>query len=383
MATRLVAWSALALVLNVPLAAQNRVTERTLRQPEAEFTESFDALQALRELPDGKLLVTDLGPKAVYLVDFRSQHQTPVGRSGQGPGEYQLPGALLAAPGDTTLLVDLVSRRFLCIGPDGQLGKTIPFPDAVQGFPEARGVDGSGRVYFQGTPFATGPGGFNSGELPDSVPIIRWDRQSGRIDTLGMVKAPSLKMQVAGGANSRMVMMRPQPFAPQDDWAVGADGRVAVARVGDFHIEWLGPRPARGAPVAYDPVRVDDGEKDIFLSAMRNTRNRITVTRGGPGRGSQQLKPPEVQASDFNWPHDKPPFPGRTARISPDGRFWIEQSTRSGDSTEVYDTFDAAGGLMGRVILPRGRRLVGVGRGTVYAIRTDDDGLQWLERYRL
>jgi hypothetical protein len=35
------------------------------------------------------------------------------------------------------------------------------------------------------------------------------------------------------------------------------------------------------------------------------------------------------------------------------------------------------------VELAPGRRLLGFGRGTVYAARIDEDDLQWVERYRL
>jgi hypothetical protein len=36
-----------------------------------------------------------------------------------------------------------------------------------------------------------------------------------------------------------------------------------------------------------------------------------------------------------------------------------------------------------RVTFPEKSRLVGFGEGTVYTVRTDDDDLQYLERYRM
>jgi hypothetical protein len=33
-------------------------------------------------------------------------------------------------------------------------------------------------------------------------------------------------------------------------------------------------------------------------------------------------------------------------------------------------------------VLPKATRLVGFGRGTVYLARMDDDGLEYLQRYR-
>ncbi|MEO8635128.1 MAG: hypothetical protein ABI587_07615 [Gemmatimonadales bacterium] len=370
--------SLVTLLFAPPLVAQGQVVRKVLTRPEAEFTESFDQIQSLRELSAGRVLVTDLGPRTVVLANFSSGTVTPVGRNGQGPGEYQQPGDLIAGTADTTLLVDRASRRFLLIKPDGTMGPTVPFPDQLMGFPEPRGVDRQGRIYFQGSPFG-GPGA-ETAEIPESVAVVRWQRGATRLDTVVTVKIPSIKMQVSNQGNARAVMMRPQPFAAQDEWQVTTDGRVAVGRVGDYHVEWVGTGAAVvGARVAYQPVKVDAADRAAFLSGMRNTRNRITVNVGGGGR---ELKPPEVNEADFDWPAVKPPFTGRGSYMAPEGQLWLQHSTATQDSTAMYDVFDGTGRQTAQVTLPRGRRLVGLGQGTLYATRTDADGLQWLERYR-
>jgi hypothetical protein len=368
----------------VPAVAQSPAP-RALDKPEVQFGQPFDAVYSVRELPGGKVLVTDLGPKSVLLADFAVGDQTTVGRNGQGPGEYQFPGDLIPYLGDTTLLVDRAGRRLLPITPDGKIAKTIPFPESIQGLGDPRGADRRGRIYFQGSPFPAGGNGAppEAGKLPDTVVVLRWDRASGRVDTIARVKIPALKMQVSGTQNARAVMIRPQPFAPADEWAASPDGQIAVARVGDFHVEWLGgATPVRGTPVRYDRIKVGDSDKSAYMSNMRNSRNRITVNQGGPGRGAAEIKPPEPDASEFEWPDYKPPFPARAAQMAPEGTLWLTRSTSAQDSTPVFDLFDAKGNLTGRVTLPLGRRLVGLGTGTLYAVRTDSDGLQWLERYR-
>jgi len=363
------------------LLAQGRVSEQRLEKPDVEFQESFDQIGALRELPGGKVLVVDLGPKSLLMVDFKTGTETTIGRNGQGPGEYQFPGELIPYLGDSTLLVDRVSRRLLTVSADGKLGKTVPFPEGIQGLAQPKGADRQGRIYLQGSPFRLGDGQEPPTTMPDSAPVVRWDRATNRLDTLTRVKIPSTKIQRTGTSNARIMMVRPQPYAPQDEWATGPDGRVGVARVGDYHVEWLGDRPARGTPVDYRPIKVGAGDRASFMDAMKNTRNRITVTNGGPG-GSRELKPPEPSADEFDWPEYKPPFRSRSAVVSADGQLWVERYTEARDSVPVFDVFDGTGNLASRVYLPRGRQLVGLGQGTVYAVRTDSDGLQWLERYR-
>lgn len=77
----------------------------------------------------------------------------------------------------------------------------------------------------------------------------------------------------------------------------------------------------------------------------------------------------------------KPPFPRNALRVTPEGEAWVRRHVKSGEF-ETYDVFDASGRRVRQIVLPAGRALVGFGRGTLYAAAEDDDGQQWLERYR-
>jgi hypothetical protein len=69
--------------------------------------------------------------------------------------------------------------------------------------------------------------------------------------------------------------------------------------------------------------------------------------------------------------------------ISVEGNAWVERSVPAGQP-RVYDVFGSDGRLQRAVILPVERRVLGFGPGVVYVQHTDaDDGLQYLERYRI
>ena len=53
------------------------------------------------------------------------------------------------------------------------------------------------------------------------------------------------------------------------------------------------------------------------------------------------------------------------------------------DDVPSYDVFDSWGARVGTVKLPPNGRLVGFGRNSAYVVRTDEDDLQYLQRYRL
>lgn len=368
--------AALTAVVAVPGLAAQGVPQATLAKPEAELAEPFDQVTAVRELGDGRVVVADLFAKAVSLADFRTGSLTPIGREGQGPGEYAFPVGLLALPGDTTLIADPAQRRFVKVAPNGK-------PVALVSFPEGaglgmRGTDRQGRIYLQASPFGGRPMG-EIREMPDSAPILRWNPANGKVDTMAKIKLPETARATSGTANARAVVMRQQPFSGRDEWAVTPDGRVGIARVADYHVEWWGPSKVVGPRVAAPKVPVTQGDKDAVKRAESETRGRLMMVEGGAPRSGAGA-PPTPQLPEPDWPEFKPPFLGN-AMASPDGKLWVPRAQPAG-AAPLYDVFDARGTLVQQVRLPKGSRLVGFGVTSVYLARTDADDLQYLQRYR-
>ena len=382
----LLAGLAFLLVRRGGLAAQSPGSPRniTFGSPIAVSADPFTLITSVRALSNGRVLVSDAQDQSVQLVDLAGGEAMKVGREGQGPGEYSFPGDLLAVGGDTTWLVDRVNRRFLIILPNGKTGDVINFPSSITGIPQPRGVDRAGRVYFAGSPF---PGQFSGTVVntPDSVPVLRWDRRRDVIDTVAMVRVPSLNAAVSGGSSSGQVrvMMRSSPLAPADDWGLAPQGTVGVARVGDYHIEWYDAprhRAATGTPVHYDRLRVTDADKEEYRRLVTSSRGpRMVIGSGGT---STQNTAPAPAFSEPDWPEFKPPFQGRAVWITPEGDLWVLRTRVAGDSVPVLDVFNQQGQPDGQVTLPRARRLAGFGPGSIYLVRTDSDDLQWLEKYR-
>lgn len=376
------------------LAAQTRTA---LTKPDAEYAEPFTEIRGLRELPDGRVLVSDWRDKVVMLVDLRSGAATKIGREGQGPEEYAMPMWLWAQPDGGALLQDMGNRRFLPIGPDGRIGKAIspPQPAAPSGgsrpgggmmmigaLIDARGADAQGRLYFQGLPMPT-----SEGEGADSVPLMRWDRAS-RVDTVGWLPiSPDMRPQIARGNNSSTMSIRIGggfAWPKQVGWAVAPDGRIALVEPEPYRVTWFGNGTRRPGPVvAYTPIKVTDADKQEYQE--QQSRVRPMVMAFGPGGRSAAPPPGAVAAAqeEPKWPEAKPPFTGRDAvQVTPEGQVWVARTRKAGDPTPVYDVFDASGSLAGQVTLRPRSRVVGFGKGTVYVARSDEDDLQYLERYR-
>lgn len=368
-------------VLAALLQAGPPVREIRLTTPAATLAHDFTQIRGLRELSDGRMLVSDRLEPAVYVADLRLGRVTRIGREGSGPEEYRMPSTLLALPGDSTLLADEGNSRFMIIGPDLKVHRSFSTqrPGMVYS-PWPRAVDTQGRLYFQIPAWAAGPAGF-----PDeSVHVARMDLKGGKVDTLARVRRPT---------EPRIKYGLPYVgFDAQDVWQASTDGRIAMVRSSDYHVEWLEPggRITRGPAVAFVVVPVTERDKvDYMRSFLENT------SMGGRGSGStnptglskvpdEMLAPERVKemAARNPFAKTKPPFTDLMPRMGPDHTLWVERSLPVG-SPRVFDVFDSVGRPILRVTLPAGRRLVSVGRAGVYLATTSPDGLETLERYQL
>ena len=363
-----------------PVAAQGNVPVTALTQAEPRFAVEFSAVNGVRELAGGAVLVSDGIEETLLRIDPRTGRVDTLGRTGQGPGEYRSPDALHPLPGGGTLLADLGNARLNVLGPDGAYRESVSIAQGGEGRPILvipRAVDAAGRIYFLQR---------DRNPAVDSAAIVRWDRTRGTFETVAYVGLGNTLTKSSGGANNQAVSQRPQPFPAGDAWGVAPDGTVFIARAADYHVEWLRPTgTVRGRPVRFAPVPIRSAERQEWTDEM-STALRVNVeNRNGETRMafSRRAAPGEEDETDgLVWPAAKPAFPSGGVWIAPEGEAWVERSVAAG-APRVMDVFGPDGALRRQVRLPAGRRVAGFGAGTVY-LRHDDaeTGLVALERYR-
>jgi hypothetical protein len=385
------------LAISTPLLAQN-VPTRTLSKPDAEYSEPFTQISGVRELKDGRLVVIDPRDKTVQVVDLKAGTATKLGREGSGPGEYGIPFRLMALPNDTTAISDMLNNRLLLINPNATVGGfvdlNVPPPSGGRG--EGRGMimvggnmptaaDAKGRMYYQGPPFRMTENGPQSA---DSVPMIRWDRASGKRDTLTWLRLPASANQItgSGGRGNQRVMVRMgggPPFNGADQMVVAPDGRVAVAHHDPYSVDFVSEtgQRVRGQPIKYDRQRISDGHKAEWRERQKsatgmmitNDNGRRSATMGPAG----QTQDPEVWGGEY-----MPPFlSSATLSFSNDGYLWVQRTGPAGQPP-TFDVIDRAGNIAQKVVLPKRARLLGFGNGAIYVARLDEDDLQYIQKYR-
>jgi len=385
------------IAIAVPALAQN-VPIRTLSKADAEYPEPFTQVTGVRELKDGRVIVIDPRDKTVQAVDLKAGTAVKLGREGSGPGEYGMPFRLLPLPNDTSAVVDMLNNRMLLINPDAKVGGfvdlNVPAP-AGRGDGRGGGMmmiggqmptssDAKGRMYMQGMPFRmteTGP------VTADSVPMVRWDRASGKRDTLAWQRVPQGSTQVSsrgGRGNMSFRVGAGAPFTGADIMAVAPDGRVAIAHHDPYSVDFVNEagQRTRGQPIKYDKIKVSEGHKAEWRERQK-TATTMMISNDNGRRSASVGGNPNVQDPE-NWGDEyMPPFlqNQNTVQFSNDGYLWVQRTGPAGQPP-TYDVIDRAGNLVQKVVLPKKARLLGFGNGAVYIARVDEDDLQYIQKYR-
>jgi hypothetical protein len=363
---RTVATLALLVAVAEPTQAQT-VTPRTiaLAPPNATLPAEFTLVTSVRELSGGRLLIVDGSEKRLVVADWSNGGVTQLGRNGSGPGEYIQPSALLAISGDSTILPDAGNGRWLLLS-GASIAATVggDAPAIQRGARLPLGADDRGNVIF-----TKATGGARAAVLPrlDSTTLIRFARATSREDTVTMLRARPATITVRGpAANPTSVEVTVNPLATGELAALFPDGWIAIARLDPYRVEWIAPDGSRvrGSALPFERVRLDEGERRAFVE-------RQAAKTGRPARDI---------ASFPEWPEIVPPFLQGSLLRAPDGRLWIRRAPTAAQPNPPYDVVDRRGMLVGRVAAEKGIDVVGFGRGVVFTVTTDDDGIQHLQR---
>jgi hypothetical protein len=351
---------AIAIVISIAMVVptESRAqTEPVLTRTAAFEAEPFTRIRGIQETANGNVLVADQIESAVYLVDFAAGTRTKVGNEGAGPQEYRQPTGLHPFRGDSALLMDLQNSRIAVLDASGRIARTEPLFRPGMSIPT--GADRMGNLYWDHTSSLR----LAKREDPsaDQAPVARFSQATNEIDTLAFLTIP-------GGVN-------PSAFPDWDVWAVSLDGRIAIVRnQREYRLDWIEPdgRQVNGSAIPLEPIRVTDRDREVLRAQPGGGRAAGVAM----GRGQQASQPRLLDVPEFF-----PPIKQRGVWIAPDGRAFVERQLSLNDTRPQIDVFDATGRRTAVVRLPESRRIIGMGRSGLYAVRVDGDDLLWLERY--
>lgn len=379
--------SFLAIVLAFPPPAHGQ-SERQLKlpPPTARVSEEFTSIGSVRELADGRVLITDPREGRVVAVNLSTGAVEQVGRKGQGPGEYGNAGPLIPLAGDSSLMVDFMGRRWLLFSGStivATLPPDTPIIKAVKTF--ARGADGLGHVWISVSPREFVQETAKAGSIDfgpaDSDFVVRGNRATGKLDTVTKVRVAVSRRTVTANAQGKFqgVSFARAPLATGEEAALFPDGWFAVARLDPYRVDWIAPdgRVTKGRPLPVTTIKATGAEKEAYFARQAASR---APRPGMPAIPDAMRR--EIDALRNQFPEVFPPFTGIPI-AGGDGNLWLRRPLSKDFPNYRYDVVDRRGQLIGVLSLAGGERIITVGKAAVYVVWKDEDDIERLRRHPL
>lgn len=422
-------------------------------------TDTITMLGGIRELPGGRLLVNDIVRRQLLLLDNNLKLVRVVADTAPGtPNPYgQRPGSLVAYRGDSSLFIDAASLSMLVIDGNGNIARVASVPRSADAMMMATtalgglGFDGERLVYRglggiqmnatmrSNTGAASSGPSFGSPVIPDTMPIVRVNIATRAVDTAAYIKVSTPKTTISNVDGRFNIAIEINPLPVVDEYAVLSDGRVAVVRGRDYHVDFIEHSGAvtTGPKIPFEWKRLSDEEKVAFIDSVKaiaarqdsasggSAMSRVAsslggafggqvaagaagaagggggtvVTRvavggsiGGGGGGGGAEPPRRVSTTSAiapevsyiepsQLPDYQPPFFGNQARGDMDGNLWVRIiPPKPVAGGPVYDVINGKGELVERVQIPVDRTVAGFGKGGVVYLSYVDNGITKLER---
>lgn len=365
----------LVVTATLPLAAQAPRTVR-LGPPVARLSEEFSGVISVRELSDGRVLVSDSRDNRLVMADFGTDRIAPVGSVGEGPGEYLGATLLLPLGGDSTLMGSVVSRRWNLIygGRVINLAPSAPFTELLQGAGDRLGSSRGRLVVVRNTRRSS------STQQSDSSFVVLVSPATMKEDTVHQRLRP-FEPVVSASEVDRTGSINSPAYRWDDRTVVAPDGWIAHVRPEPYQVSWYDPASGawrNGAPIAEPVVRVTAREKEAF-----EQRRRAGSSGQIRPQGSNSATGPSVNVVT-TWPETIPPFTTDigTVGTTHDGRVVVFPTPTADHPNPRYDVIDRQGVREYQIGVSSNEKTIGFGRGVVYVVSTDEFGLQTLSRHR-
>ena len=339
-----------------------------LGKPDASLDEEFTFISSVRELGDGRVIITDPRDRGIVVADLRTGRTESLSRKGQGPGEYTMAAPVLPLAGDSSIMPDMLSRRWLLF--DGTRSVASMPPDAAvilatRGL--AIGADSLGHVIsYADEPVVAGARDLGKG---DSSTVIRVARATGKVDTVARLRQAPAHTEIQTDTAGRVVRssIRRQRLAVGEAALLFRDGWLAVTRIEPYRVDW---RTADGHWVLGKPL-------PLPVIPMSAREKRASMERTAKSSGQPAKSPDTIS----DWPDVMPPYLSNGLVAGPYGLLLVQKQPSADYPDPRYDVVDRRGNLLGQLTLPANQRIVASGANALYVVAKDEDDIERLRRF--
>jgi len=343
--------------------------ELSIGEKEGDEKYMFGANVAFNTDDEGNFYVSDWDNRAILKYDPSGKYIRTIGRKGQGPGEFQNLSVARFDHEGTLYVTDLSAQRISFFDKDGTYLRQTPLPDVF----EDLYVGAKGGYVSSRTIPAENEGGMGF-KIIDGFFNDKFELATELNVRLSFYKPPSGR-DATSRAKFTAGILSDMAFRPTPMHLVAADGTIYFGYPEDYAIDVYSPdgKKARTIRRAYEPIKVNDKDKDYFAV----TRAKPFVTRTG-GRSEAEVR--EI-LQYIEYPENKPAYQGLA--VMENGWLVVLVDFAAGD-TSLFDIFDEKGRYIGHFkadFFPDYGRYFFFKNGKAYNVGTDDEGFKSVKRF--
>lgn len=326
---------------------------------------AFARITGATRLPDGRILVADVGEAPLKFFDSAGVFVRRVARKGQGPQEIEFLARLFRC-GDVVYSYDIDGRRVLQWSLQGDFQRELRFQmPAMQQAPYSSACNVSGRFVHLGW-----------GQL--SVPIAGYHRDTVPAwISVAADSAPSVFDSVPSSERwgqtheGRIVGSMPLPFGKQPHVGIGADF-VAIATGDPEGIRIYGLDGSSRGRIALTDSAPPVTPEDVRLLIEREVIEVGETYRRGVEREYAAVEFPKTKSNVS------------ALIVDSEGLIWLRAPASSGALSVPWQVFHPNGELRATVMLPEPLEIFEIGVDYVLGRELHADaGVPLLRQYRL
>jgi hypothetical protein len=400
-----------------PQSIATKIVARKLGPTVRTSAIAFGGVQHIRRLSDGRVLVNDPGRRQVIMLDSALANPIVIIDSvGGRDNSYGMrSGGIIPYRGDSTFFIDPTSSTMLLIDPSGKIARVMSMPTNAVSYlasPGSYGYPGYSEAF--GIVFRMQSSSFKYPNNPppegapevvikyeDSVAVVGMKLSTRKGDTLAKY-GTGQQMTARISWNNFDMNGNNEMFPVANDWALAADGSVALLSGREYRLRWINTDGTKTdsprLPFTWDPNPDEEKQRiadsintqrqksydDMIASRQRRADSLKAIKATVPPDLTRPMRKPDIVRM-LDIPDYFPAYErqSNSMRADADNRIWIRpRPPRSARGGPVYDIVNRQGELIDKVELPQGRMPMGFGPGGIVYLVYRDGGATRIEQAR-
>lgn len=338
-------------------------------------------------LRDGSVAVANAATSEIRFYNPDGTHRLTSGRSGAGPGEFQMIVGMWRSPADSLVVLDIAIQRLTVLSPEGQYshsfslggmgGAMMPGADGSVSMAIPAGMFDDGSLIGMANTFRIGEA--REGSFRDPLPLVRYGADGAIRDTVATV--PGIEMEMMTMSFSGQSFSSPTPVSlGKQTVVVARDSRLFVATNEAWEVQ---ERQADGALRRMirlqTPVRALSAD---LIAAHRAEQLELINNQPMMSQAPQEIRDQITERIN------SAPYPATipfvaNMLVDDAGYLWVQEVPLPGDLRQRWGVFDREGRLQAWLRMPERFRPTSVGTDWVVGIWQDDDDVEHVRVYGL